>query len=228
MQRCRYLRILGLVKIMAKKKIFPSKLEIELLVKKYKDCANERDKERALKELIYKLSYIPQHQVRRYSWTKNTWNQSFDDVLQSGYIALIQSIKTFDCNKCDNFEFWIKPWVSKSIGIAALKEKTWADRRKDMEPIESVQEQILSEEDIEGEYVIKEDNSLISFYVSMLDRDQREVVKRRFGFNKRDLSIRETAKELNMSEKKVIKIERAAVLRLKSMYQTSGRISTNI
>lgn len=205
---------------MRRKYNYPTPIEIEQLIKVLRSTKCKVERRKTLRELCLRLSFIPQQLTRKYKWAPN-----FSDLVAIGHASLLKAILSFDPGQCNNYKLWTYRWIRKSVAVEALREKEWLDFQGESEQFEEMAEDLYAEIDIETDFLKNEDQEVVRFLISKLDKPHRDLINLRFGLADKEKSVREVAAELNLSTKKVCKVEQEAIGSLKKLYNEYSAFS---
>lgn len=163
-----------------------------------------------------KFSYIIHIHTAKY---KNFSN--YEDLLQEGYVALINALSNINPNKGNVF-FWLHKYTSTRISRCANLHTTIRYPLKVAKEIpphkENVMPVMLEEKLIpELEVETAEVSHLIANIIEELQPQEQEVIKLYFGFEGlKKLSVNKICKELKISRKRCLELINSGVEYLKN------------
>ncbi|RKY42015.1 MAG: hypothetical protein DRP80_07235 [Candidatus Omnitrophota bacterium] len=128
----------------------------------------------------------------------------FEDLIQEGFLGLLEAEKRFDSSKKAKFSTYAFYWIKKKISEAVRKEKA-----------QSLNSSELKEEILEGSIIEKtyesEDLDIFSFNKNLLSLEQK-IFKLYFREGK---SLPQIAKELNIRREKARQIKYLLLRKIK-------------
>ncbi len=187
-----------------------------LLFKKLSQATTDKEKDALIKELAYRLSYIPLNLTKSFKWAEN-----HRDLQQIGYLTLLKAIRSFDYNKCDSFYLWSHRWIRKELARAQAKEANWRNIGVESVDYKDVENELVDDSNIESKLINEEYGSLLKVAISRLDRKSREIVEYLYGLNGNELlSIREVAEKVKLSPKTVKRLGEMAVATITARVET--------
>ncbi len=150
-----------------------------------------------------------------------------DDLISIGTIGLIKAINTFDGNKGNRLVTYASRCIENELLMRLRQERKEAREVSIYEPIGTDKEgneisllDIIScdEESMISNLITKENLDRISQgFTSILDLKEQRVMVLRYGlFGSRELTQREVARLLSISRSYVSRIEKKALLKLRS------------
>lgn len=150
-----------------------------------------------------------------------------DDLISIGTIGLIKAINTFDGNKGSRLVTYASRCIENELLMRLRQERKEAREVSIYEPIGTDKEgneisllDIIScdEESMISNLITKENLDRISqMFTSILDFKEQKVMVLRYGlFGSRELTQREVAGLLSISRSYVSRIEKKALLKLRS------------
>ncbi len=171
-----------------------------------------------------------EHNVRLVVFlSKKYENTSFDleDIVSIGTIGLIKGVKTYKLDKKIKLATYASRCIENEILMFLRKNK----RRKlevsfedsinlDSDGNELHLEDVLgTEEDVvEKEYINKVDKKVLSKEIERLPKRDKEIMTLRYGLNnENELTQKEVADKLNISQSYISRIEKKCINRLKEI-----------
>ncbi len=153
--------------------------------------------------------------------------RDMDDLLSIGTIGLIKAVNTFDNKKGSRLATYASRCIENELLMRLRQERKESKEISIHEPIGTDKEgneiclmDIISgdEEGMLESLMLKENLDKISqIFTSCLDIKEQQVIALRYGLSgKRELTQREVAKLLNISRSYVSRIEKKALLKLRS------------
>lgn len=150
-----------------------------------------------------------------------------DDLLSIGTIGLIKAVNTFDNSKGNRLATYASRCIENELLMRLRQERKESREVSIHEPIGTDKEgneisliDIIScdEENMLNNLITKESISTIaSEFSSVLDHKEQKVIALRYGlFGNKELTQREVATLLNISRSYVSRIEKKALLKLRS------------
>ncbi|MBQ8166024.1 MAG: RNA polymerase sporulation sigma factor SigK [Lachnospiraceae bacterium] len=150
-----------------------------------------------------------------------------DDLLSIGTIGLIKAVNTFDNSKGNRLATYASRCIENELLMRLRQERKESREVSIHEPIGTDKEgneisliDIIScdEENMLNNLITKESISTIaSEFSSVLDHKEQKVIVLRYGlFGNKELTQREVATLLNISRSYVSRIEKKALLKLRS------------
>lgn len=183
--------------------------------------AKSEDKKHARKtyeKILKQLSWIPASLASKYRRYEN-----YQDLLQTGYLTLFKAMLAYDYEKSSNISGYIYPWVKSEIAKEAWGQKEYLQTYSfvgDSKPL--VTTTIGSPED---EYIRGEDIKILKNILKNLDMDSKKVLTETFDLEgKGKKSLRQIAKEMNISHEQVRKIQHKAIKKIVKMRVRYGKV----
>lgn len=150
-----------------------------------------------------------------------------DDLLSIGTIGLIKAVNTFDNSKGNRLATYASRCIENELLMRLRQERKESREVSIHEPIGTDKEgneisliDIIScdDENMLNNLITKESISTIaSEFSSVLDHKEQKVIALRYGlFGNKELTQREVATLLNISRSYVSRIEKKALLKLRS------------
>lgn len=175
--------------------------------------------------LIERNLRLVTHIVRKYQ----TGDEDLDDLISIGTIGLIKAIDTFDCHKAKKLGTYAAKCIENELLMYFRSKKKLKREVSIQEPIGTDKEgneihllDILEHDqpDAYEQYIKKEDiKKLLSIMPSVLSEREYNILSMRYGLNnKKELTQRETAKQLDISRSYVSRIEKTALNKLRSYF----------
>lgn len=157
-------------------------------------------------------------------------NVDQDDLISIGTIGLIKAVSTFDYTKGNRFATYGSRCIENEILMHFRTVKKTAnevyfdnaiDTDKDGNQL-TLMDIISDDNNICDEIELKiRTCQLYKFVENSLDRREFEIISKRYGlYNRKSLTQREVAEELNISRSYVSRIEKKALEKLKNCYET--------
>ena len=155
-----------------------------------------------------------------------------DDLISIGTIGLIKAIHTFDAQKASRLSTYAARCIDNEL-LMLLRSKKKTNREVSLyDPIGTDKEgneisllDIIETEpvDVVKNYSLKQDIAhLYQLLPKVLTTREREIIKLRYGlYGEQELTQREIAKRLNISRSYVSRIEKNAILKLRSFFPSS-------
>ena len=155
-----------------------------------------------------------------------------DDLISIGTIGLIKAIHTFDAQKASRLSTYAARCIDNEL-LMLLRSKKKSNREVSLyDPIGTDKEgneisllDIIETEpvDVVKNYSLKQDIArLYQLLPKVLTTREREIIKLRYGlYGEQELTQREIAKRLNISRSYVSRIEKNAILKLRSFFPSS-------
>ena len=155
-----------------------------------------------------------------------------DDLISIGTIGLIKAIHTFDAQKASRLSTYAARCIDNEL-LMLLRSKKNSNREVSLyDPIGTDKEgneisllDIIETEpvDVVKNYSLKQDIArLYQLLPKVLTTREREIIKLRYGlYGEQELTQREIAKRLNISRSYVSRIEKNAILKLRSFFPSS-------
>ena len=155
-----------------------------------------------------------------------------DDLISIGTIGLIKAIHTFDAKKASRLSTYAARCIDNEL-LMLFRSKKKTNREVSLyDPIGTDKEgneisllDVIETEpvDVVKNYSLKQDIAyLYKLLPKVLSTREREIIKLRYGlYGEKELTQREIAKRLNISRSYVSRIEKNAVLKLRSCFPSS-------
>ena len=182
----------------------------------------------AKKILIERNLRLVAHIVKKYQGAP----EEMDDLISIGTIGLIKAIHTFDAQKASRLSTYAARCIDNEL-LMLLRSKKKTNREVSLyDPIGTDKEgneisllDIIETEpvDVVKNYSLKQDIAhLYQLLPKVLTTREREIIKLRYGlYGEQELTQREIAKRLNISRSYVSRIEKNALLKLRSFFPSS-------
>lgn len=178
--------------------------------------------------LIERNLRLVAHIVKKYQGAP----EEMDDLISIGTIGLIKAIHTFDAQKASRLSTYAARCIDNEL-LMLLRSKKKTNREVSLyDPIGTDKEgneisllDIIDTEpvDVVKNYSLKQDIAhLYQLLPKVLTTREREIIKLRYGlYGEQELTQREIAKRLNISRSYVSRIEKNAILKLRSFFPSS-------
>lgn len=178
--------------------------------------------------LIERNLRLVAHIVKKYQGAP----EEMDDLISIGTIGLIKAIHTFDAKKASRLSTYAARCIDNEL-LMLFRSKKKINREVSLyDPIGTDKEgneisllDVIETEpvDVVKNYSLKQDISyLYKLLPKVLSTREREIIKLRYGlYGEKELTQREIAKRLNISRSYVSRIEKNAVLKLRSCFPSS-------
>lgn len=178
--------------------------------------------------LIERNLRLVAHIVKKYQGAP----EEMDDLISIGTIGLIKAIHTFDVQKASRLSTYAARCIDNEL-LMLLRSKKKSNREVSLyDPIGTDKEgneisllDIIETEpvDVVKNYSLKQDIArLYQLLPKVLTTREREIIKLRYGlYGEQELTQREIAKRLNISRSYVSRIEKNAILKLRSFFPSS-------
>lgn len=178
--------------------------------------------------LIERNLRLVAHIVKKYQGAP----EEMDDLISIGTIGLIKAIHTFDAQKASRLSTYAARCIDNEL-LMLLRSKKKSNREVSLyDPIGTDKEgneisllDIIETEpvDVVKNYSLKQDIArLYQLLPKVLTTREREIIKLRYGlYGEKELTQREIAKRLNISRSYVSRIEKNAILKLRSFFPSS-------
>ena len=178
--------------------------------------------------LIERNLRLVAHIVKKYQGAP----EEMDDLISIGTIGLIKAIHTFDAQKASRLSTYAARCIDNEL-LMLLRSKKKSNREVSLyDPIGTDKEgneisllDIIETEpvDVVKNYSLKQDIArLCQLLPKVLTTREREIIKLRYGlYGEQELTQREIAKRLNISRSYVSRIEKNAILKLRSFFPSS-------
>lgn len=178
--------------------------------------------------LIERNLRLVAHIVKKYQGAP----EEMDDLISIGTIGLIKAIHTFDAKKASRLSTYAARCIDNEL-LMLLRSKKKTNREISLyDPIGTDKEgneisllDVIETEpvDVVKNYSLKQDiKRLYKLLPQVLTVREHEIIKLRYGlYGEKELTQREIAKRLNISRSYVSRIEKNAVLKLRSFFPSS-------
>ena len=178
--------------------------------------------------LIERNLRLVAHIVKKYQSAP----EEMDDLISIGTIGLIKAIHTFDAKKASRLSTYAARCIDNEL-LMLLRSKKKTNREVSLyDPIGTDKEgneisllDVIETEpvDVVKNYSLKQDVArLYRLLPKVLTKREQEIIKLRYGlYGEKELTQREIAKRLNISRSYVSRIEKNAVLKLRSYFPSS-------
>ena len=178
--------------------------------------------------LIERNLRLVAHIVKKYQGAP----EEMDDLISIGTIGLIKAIHTFDAQKASRLSTYAARCIDNEL-LMLLRSKKKSNREVSLyDPIGTDKEgneisllDIIETEpvDVVKNYSLKQDIArLYQLLPKVLTTREREIIKLRYGlYGEQELTQREIAKRLNIRRSYVSRIEKNAILKLRSFFPSS-------
>ena len=178
--------------------------------------------------LIERNLRLVAHIVKKYQGAP----EEMDDLISIGTIGLIKAVHTFDAQKASRLSTYAARCIDNEL-LMLLRSKKKTNREVSLyDPIGTDKEgneisllDIIETEpvDVVKNYSLKQDIAhLYQLLPKVLTTREREIIKLRYGlYGEQELTQREIAKRLNISRSYVSRIEKNAILKLRSFFPSS-------
>ena len=163
------------------------------------------------------------HIVKKYQ----SGNRNTEDLLSIGTIGLIKAINTYDESKGSRLVTYASRCIENELLMRLRQERKEAREVSLYEPIGTDKEgneinlmDIISNDDesIINNIIVSDGIEKISkVYFNVLDKREQEIIAMRYGlFGYDEMTQRDISKKLNISRSYVSRIEKKALLKLRS------------
>lgn len=178
--------------------------------------------------LIERNLRLVAHIVKKYQGA----SEELDDLISIGTIGLIKAVQTFDSAKASKLSTYAARCIDNEL-LMLLRSKKKSNREVSLyEPIGTDKEgneisllDVIETEpvDVVKNYALKQDTTLLyRLLPEILSQREQEILKLRYGlYGEKELTQREIAKRLNISRSYVSRIEKNALLKLRSFLPSS-------
>lgn len=167
------------------------------------------------------------HIIKKY----NNLERDIDDLLSIGTIGLIKAINTYDMNKGSRLATYASRCIENELLMMLRQERKCSKEFSLYDPIGTDKEgneiNLLDIVESKGtdiaEHVIQKDNvrQLYSFLYSRLSKRELEIILLRYGLpDASPCTQREVAKIMNISRSYVSRIEKKALAKLRSCFDS--------
>ena len=178
--------------------------------------------------LIERNMRLVAHIVKKYQGA----SEELDDLISIGTIGLIKAVQTFDSAKASKLSTYAARCIDNEL-LMLLRSRKKSNREVSLyEPIGTDKEgneisllDVIETEpvDVVKNYALKQDTTLLyRLLPEILSQRKQEILKLRYGlYGEKELTQREIAKRLNISRSYVSRIEKNALLKLRSFFPSS-------
>ena len=178
--------------------------------------------------LIERNLRLVAHIVKKYQGA----SEELDDLISIGTIGLIKAVQTFDSAKASKLSTYVARCIDNEL-LMLLRSRKKSNREVSLyEPIGTDKEgneisllDVIETEpvDVVKNYALKQDTTLLyRLLPEILSQREQEILKLRYGlYGEKELTQREIAKRLNISRSYVSRIEKNALLKLRSFFPSS-------
>ena len=178
--------------------------------------------------LIERNLRLVAHIVKKYQGAP----EELDDLISIGTIGLIKAVQTFDAKKASRLSTYAARCIDNEL-LMYLRSKKKTSREVSLyEPIGTDKEgneisllDVIETEpvDVVKEYSLKQDAALLYHLLpEILTKREQEIITFRYGlYGQREQTQREIAKRLNISRSYVSRIEKNALIKLRSFFPPS-------
>ena len=178
--------------------------------------------------LIERNLRLVAHIVKKYQGA----SEELDDLISIGTIGLIKAVQTFDSAKASKLSTYAARCIDNEL-LMLLRSRKKSNREVSLyEPIGTDKEgneisllDVIETEpvDVVKNYALKQDTTLLyRLLPEILSQREQEILKLRYGlYGEKELTQREIAKRLNISRSYVSRIEKNALLKLRSFFPYS-------
>ncbi len=178
--------------------------------------------------LIERNLRLVAHIVKKYQGAP----EELDDLISIGTIGLIKAVQTFDAKKASRLSTYAARCIDNEL-LMYLRSKKKTSREVSLyDPIGTDKEgneisllDVIETEpvDVVKEYSLKQDAALLyDLLPEILTKREQEIITFRYGlYGQREQTQREIAKRLNISRSYVSRIEKNALIKLRSFFPPS-------
>ena len=178
--------------------------------------------------LIERNLRLVAHIVKKYQGA----SEELDDLISIGTIGLIKAVQTFDSAKASKLSTYAARCIDNEL-LMLLRSRKKSNREVSLyEPIGTDKEgneisllDVIETEpvDVVKNYALKQDTTLLyRLLPEILSQREQDILKLRYGlYGEKELTQREIAKRLNISRSYVSRIEKNALLKLRSFFPSS-------
>ena len=178
--------------------------------------------------LIERNLRLVAHIVKKYQGAP----EELDDLISIGTIGLIKAVQTFDAKKASRLSTYAAGCIDNEL-LMYLRSKKKTSREVSLyDPIGTDKEgneisllDVIETEpvDVVKEYSLKQDAALLYHLLpEILTKREQEIITFRYGlYGQREQTQREIAKRLNISRSYVSRIEKNALIKLRSFFPPS-------
>jgi RNA polymerase sigma factor (sigma-70 family) len=161
-------------------------------------------------EIVKSLSFLVYENTKSYRKFPN-----YEDLVQEGFIGLIKAVKKFDYNKYPNFFMYANQWIKNGVKRSASRfDIVYNPERKRVVYAEIEKEEIdpINVEDI---FLNKERQIKLKEIINEFSDRDKEIIKRLFGIDKNQQTLREIGKELDLTHERIRQIKNGLVNKLR-------------
>ena len=178
--------------------------------------------------LIERNLRLVAHIVKKYQGAP----EELDDLISIGTIGLIKAVHTFDAKKANRLSTYAARCIDNEL-LMYFRSKKKTNREVSLyDPIGTDKEgneisllDVIETEpvDVVKEYSLKQDTILLYHLLpDILTKREQDVIAFRYGlYGQREQTQREIAKRLNISRSYVSRIEKNALMKLRSFFPAS-------
>jgi len=159
--------------------------------------ASKNQDQECIKELIKRLYPLISSSINKYYWG----DEAFEDMVQEGRIMVIQCINSFNDEKNVPFLGYVKSRLkylylslNKDTKEISLNE-CFGDEKEELINL------ISSQEDIEKEFIIKEEIKFLLTAIEELPSRQSQIIK---DYYLNEMNITEIAKKYNLTYRTIL------------------------
>lgn len=178
--------------------------------------------------LIERNLRLVAHIVKKYQGAP----EELDDLISIGTIGLIKAVQTFDANKASRLSTYAARCIDNELLMYFRSKKKISREVSLYEPIGTDKEgneisllDVIETEpvDVIKNYSLRQDSLLLYRLIpQILTKREQEIIKFRYGlYGHQEQTQREIAKRLNISRSYVSRIEKNALLKLRSFFPAS-------
>lgn len=178
--------------------------------------------------LIERNLRLVAHIVKKYQGAP----EELDDLISIGTIGLIKAIQTFDAKKASRLSTYAARCIDNEL-LMYFRSKKKINREVSLyDPIGTDKEgneisllDVIETEpvDVVKNYSLRQDSLLLYRLIpQILTQREQEIIKFRYGlYGQQEQTQREIAKRLNISRSYVSRIEKNALMKLRSFFPAS-------
>lgn len=178
--------------------------------------------------LIERNLRLVAHIVKKYQGAP----EELDDLISIGTIGLIKAVQTFDANKTSRLSTYAARCIDNELLMYFRSKKKISREVSLYEPIGTDKEgneisllDVIETEpvDVIKNYSLRQDSLLLYRLIpQILTKREQEIIKFRYGlYGHQEQTQREIAKRLNISRSYVSRIEKNALVKLRSFFPAS-------
>lgn len=178
--------------------------------------------------LIERNLRLVAHIVKKYQGAP----EELDDLISIGTIGLIKAVQTFDANKASRLSTYAARCIDNELLMYFRSKKKISREVSLYEPIGTDKEgneisllDVIETEpvDVIKNYSLRQDSLLLYRLIpQILTKREQEIIKFRYGlYGHQEQTQREIAKRLNISRSYVSRIEKNALVKLRSFFPAS-------